>query len=83
MKELRRRIGKTFEHYQKTFNAAMSPLSNEERNVFLDNYYSLPGVTDYIDKKSEEYDEASGESFSNFIDRNFNEYKAEYEKKNK
>ena len=83
MKELKRRIGRTFERHQKIFNAAMLPLSNEEKNAFVDAYYSLPGVSDYIAKKIEDYDEGNGESYEKFVDRNFFEYKAAFEKKQK
>lgn len=83
MKEFRRRIGKTFERQQKLYNDALSPLSDEERIVFLDTIYGLPGITAFLDEKSEEYDETSSESFRIFIDRYFSEYKAKFEKKNK
>ncbi len=83
MKELRRRIGKTFERHQKIFDDAVRPLTFEEKYAFLDTYYSLPGLTDYLYRKSEKYDRTSGESFNDFINRNILEYKTEYEKKNK
>ncbi len=61
MKELRRRIGKSVARHQKIFNAAMLPLSIEEKGTFTDAYYSLPGVSDFIARKLTEYDEANGE----------------------
>lgn len=83
MKELRRRISKTYERHQKIFDAATLRLSHQEINVFLDAYFSLPGLMDYIDRKIEDYDEASGEPSNKFLDRHFFEYKAAFENKQK
>lgn len=81
MKVLRRRIQKTFERHNKLVDAAMRPLSYDEKNAFLDAYYNLPGVMNYIERKTDEYDEASGEPFDKFLDRHFFEYQAEYNRK--
>ena len=84
MKELRRRLVKTFERQKKLFEFAVGSLTDENRNDFLDTIYDLPGVTEYVDQKiMEEYDEEGSESFADFADRHFAEYKADYEKKSR
>lgn len=81
MKELRNRLKKSYNRHQKLFDDAMRPLSPEETNDFLDRFYELPGLTEYISRKVDEYEAISGEPMNKYIDRHFLLYKGEYERK--